>query len=520
MASPPPPPWPASSTQCNDVLDEVLRLVSGPVNYHSQERLNCLLLHYFQDDKKGNAFRSMICFGTDLHVVSLENFNKFIILPKSQFEMHIVGQERHVPFQFRHVPSNVRRDLHRTSKIHAHALVDFALAHVSKHHSDSEIIASYVPTTAWKHGILFGGRERSVVTIVDVPPLLVLLERITTALSYSLSLKKTNPYSLFYSAVGGTVWKTSIAPDDMVQEPAPVNYEEAYLRACSQFPAYLRLLLKDQYLDEHAGVAVIATVPEVVAKFQNLMDLAPSPHVEGIDLKVGEGPESKIGGTVIALHQCLSPEFLAYYTVDHDASCAYMADIRSVHKKQRKIRVSSVHHVNTQPIWLQFGETSDVYLYLSQKASVAEEAWLKVVNHVMKLLVDYVNEDIKRVHGNNTPASKLLRVRAFGSAVSSISHPKDGNYGPHDDGKPGTFSKADPNYSLFQLMVPTLCIQNYCHTNTKVTWCPKNNLQVTAGEVEQELVLIHIQAVGVQEYFKHHVRYPPSVEIVLTNSPN
>jgi hypothetical protein len=63
-----------SSTQCNDVLDEVLRLVSGPVNYHSQERLNCLLLHYFQDDKKGNAFRSMICFGTDLHVVSLENF--------------------------------------------------------------------------------------------------------------------------------------------------------------------------------------------------------------------------------------------------------------------------------------------------------------------------------------------------------------------------------------------------------------------------------------------------------------
>jgi hypothetical protein len=34
---------------------------------------------------------------------------------------------------------------------------------------------------------------------------------------------------------------------------------------------------------------------------------APSPHVEGIDLKVGEGPESKIGGNSL-LHQCLSPE--------------------------------------------------------------------------------------------------------------------------------------------------------------------------------------------------------------------
>jgi hypothetical protein len=114
-----------------------------------------------------------------------------------------------------------------------------------------------------------------------------------------------------------------------------------------------------------------ATVPEVVAKFQNLMDLAPSPH-EGIDLKVGEGRESKIGGTVIASTNASSPEFLAYYTVDH-ASCAYMADIRSFIKNNWKIRVSPVHHVNTQPIWLQFGETSDVYLYLSQKASVAEE---------------------------------------------------------------------------------------------------------------------------------------------------
>jgi hypothetical protein len=71
------------------------------------------------------------------------------------------------------------------------------------------------------------------VTIVDASTI-VLLERITACPSFF----ENQPYSLFYSAVWYGV-KTSIAPDDMVQEPAPVNYEEAYLRACSQFPAYL-----------------------------------------------------------------------------------------------------------------------------------------------------------------------------------------------------------------------------------------------------------------------------------------
>jgi hypothetical protein len=89
-----------------------------------------------------------------------------------------------------------------------------------------------------QHGnmVYFGGRERSVVTIVDVPPLLVLLERITKA--PRTPFFENQSYSLFYSTVGVYGVKTSIAPDDMVQEPAPVNYEGAYLRACSQFPAY------------------------------------------------------------------------------------------------------------------------------------------------------------------------------------------------------------------------------------------------------------------------------------------
>ena len=110
-----------------------------------------------------------------------------------------------------------------------------------------------------------------------------------------------------------------------------INYEEIYLRCCSEFPIYFGNLINSQYLDEHAGIEVAHSCPQVEAQFQKLMDLAPPPHVEGVDLKIGKDSD-KIGGTVIAIHQYLSPKFLAYYTVDHDASCAYMSDLRSSHK--------------------------------------------------------------------------------------------------------------------------------------------------------------------------------------------
>jgi hypothetical protein len=98
------------------------------------------------------------------------------------------------------------------------------------------------------------------VTIVDVPALFCwsALQR----LSYSVSLKK--PILLpFLFRVGGTVKKTSIAPDDMVQEPAPVSYGKPIFEPVLSFQP---TSLKDQYLDEHAGVAVIALYQVVANK--------------------------------------------------------------------------------------------------------------------------------------------------------------------------------------------------------------------------------------------------------------
>jgi hypothetical protein len=70
-----------------------------------------------------------------------------------------------------------------------------------------------------QHGnmVYFGGRERSVVTIVDVPHW------------FCWSITKACR-TLFFEKISfpplAVRWKTSIAPDDMVQEPAPVNYRE------------------------------------------------------------------------------------------------------------------------------------------------------------------------------------------------------------------------------------------------------------------------------------------------------
>jgi hypothetical protein len=137
----------------------------------------------------------------------------------------------------------------------------------------------------------------------------------------------------------------------------------------SLFSHHLESLLRDlrKTLDQLAGVVIDVKHPQVVKAVFRLLSQARPPHVEKKDLKTGRGSDAELGETVIAVHQFLSPECLAYYLVDHDSACTYMQDIRSAHKKDRKIRVASIHHVSNQPIWLQFGTGDSVYLYLSRR---------------------------------------------------------------------------------------------------------------------------------------------------------
>jgi hypothetical protein len=237
-----------------------------------------------------------------------------------------------------------------------------------------------------------------------LPSLEELRLQVEKSISYSFSAKAANPKVHFISPASGVAWCP--ASDVEVEEH---NFEDLVLEACSKFPAHLSILLQEdgQYLDELACVHIPYFDPMVAARFQSMYDQSPSRHLEGIDLMRGKDSH-KLGGTTLALHQYLSPAFLAYYTADQD-SCSYMQDIRSSHKKDRKVRVASTRHDNSKPIWLQFGATSDVFLYLSQTASVGEQLWLTVVNFVTQLLMAYINSELKKgVLGKRVPKNQLV----------------------------------------------------------------------------------------------------------------
>jgi hypothetical protein len=498
-------------SQCYSTLYEIIGLhraykSAPPSATHRSadlEQLESLSAKYLQDDDYGAAFRSMICYGHCGIDVSLLLFNQFIVLPASQYEFKLSPPASSLLFKFEKVDGLTQNKLHRDTLIAAHASVDFVLAHVAKHLPipDQAAFSHLGPKNPWRNGIL-GHSVRSLqMNILDVPSLPQLQIRIETAIQYALARRKNCPRSFFFSKESAKAW----CPEEIT-----VDFESTCLLACSEFPSYLETLLKGSphdFLDQHAGVILPSELyPEVEARIQKLMDLAPSPRVEGIDLMKGRQSCDKIGGTVVGIHQYLSPRFLAFYTVDHDSSCPYMRDYRSSHKKERKIRVSSTKHVNTKPVWLQFGESSDVHLYLSQKASVGEEAWLKIVNHLMTLLTTFVNQKIKSCHrGQKVPKEKILLPKVFSEIVSTVGHPTDANFGPHDDARNGTVSKGDPSFSRHLLMVVTLCLQNHAYASTKVAWCPKSDPKWVAGEIWHEFSLVHLQLLGVQDSFLHHV---------------
>jgi hypothetical protein len=156
-------------------------------------------------------------------------------------------------------------------------------------------------------------------------------------------------------------------------------------------------------------------------------------------------------------------------------------------KKKRKICVASLHHINAKPIWLQFGDKVNTYLYLSRKVSAAEEKWLLIVNYVMKLLVDFVNARLMQERPNQVaPANQLMRICRYGTLVENTGPPRCGNYGLHEDGKPGLVDPSDPRFSRFQLMVPTLCLQNHSVSNTSISWFTNEVPKWCTGTVQQD----------------------------------
>jgi hypothetical protein len=496
--------------------------------------LNSLLCDYFCETPFAVSFRSMICFGCATVPVSLAFFNKHVIHGMTDNKIEFAPSPKVSFSQPTLVSEDTRTLLNKSIAARVfetiQALLDFVIQHLVQPGTDTtddesiNIINSYNRIhcmKAWKRAILGWKPEKrksrkqssqlpEAVTLEQLPTMLELKNRIEISLRFSLVQKSLGePLHRFYTGKSGSAW-ARVASD--IGDDEPDDYRALSLQACSEFPAFLNERLKNagMYLDELAGIGPLPSHPDIEAAITALMKQVPAGRVQKIDLNIplGDGG-TKLGGTVLAGHQILSPKFLAYWLVDHDSACSYMKDVRSMHKKDRYIRIASTLHETSKPVWMKFGDETNIYLYLSQKASAAEEKWICIVNFVMKLLCTFVNQYIRKNANGPVPSDELMRLRVFDTAVSNTGHPNDSDYGLHTDAKHGLVDQEDPKRNSFNLIVPTLCIQNHSVASTRVEWLGNEDDPLRAdsvrGSILQEFCLFHLQLLGVQEFFRHRV---------------
>jgi hypothetical protein len=280
------------------------------------------------------------------------------------------------------------------------------------------------------------------------------------------------------------------------------------LQCCSEFPAHLNGVLqsKNTTLDQLAGSSVPHTRHYgVEAMVQDAYDKgATKCGMEWHDLPL---PDKTLGGTVFAMHNgMLSAQWIASYLVDTDNNF-FMKDVRAklLNEKERMLRVFSIDHTHDKPSWMQFGEKKKIFLYLSQRASAAEEGWLKIANYVINLLIEYINNKLAT---DMKGKDYRLEPVEYTVGVSSIANPSLGLFGLHSDSKPGIVDSGVLSYSKFMLMVPTLAIQNHWAETCEISWVGKDDISgPKLCSIRHDFVIAHWQLLNVNASFLHQVRF-------------
>jgi hypothetical protein len=227
-------------------------------------------------------------------------------------------------------------------------------------------------------------------------------------------------------------------------------------------------------------------------------------------------------GTVMKIDNALSPSFTKKYLDAMDGT-KYTPDAKYQHHN-RGYRFATREHLKDgiNPNWILFGEDSGYSVLLSQQVNGGETDLLRVVNLIYQWYSDFVNERFEKEMGANITKKWGLPKSADGyydSFMTMVSNPVNSNYAMHDDGKPGLCVKDQtdddgaviPNkYSKFNLVVPTVCIQNHPKEAAEINFYDKRY-----GDSDKELakvicgtVTIHVQLIGVQQNCTHEVSPP------------
>jgi hypothetical protein len=334
---------------------------------------------------------------------------------------------------------------------------------------------------------------------------------------------------------------------------------KAILEISAQFPAHFSALLAKygcSYLDNVAlapGGSSKSDIKNMALRENRHAHAISPPQITGIDL---HSNDSTLLGTVLKIDNALSPIFVKSYLDGMDMGL-FTQDGKYSHH-DRGYRFSSKGHMadNTHPAWILFGEGSGSNLLLSQPLNSAEVSLLSVVNFIYHHYSAFVNSHFENSFGSRAVERWGLPTDYFGhydSLMTMVANPCSGTYGMHDDGKPGLCiadkiggtrqgcpvtetqagvgsgqnPEADriggsghegpdeeanvPNiYSRFNMVVPTVCVQNHTKETTRVEFYEErlsttNPLGIPAGVVTCSTVTIHVQLAGVQHYCKHVV---------------
>lgn len=293
-------------------------------------------------------------------------------------------------------------------------------------------------------------------------------------------LRKFEAYKLEHTHVSetdGSIWLDSTA-DERQRE---------LLQISALFPKYLEAKLASTYryayLDDIVMSSTGRSLEEISLNCSRNKDnyVISPPKVKGKDLI---GKDNTLLGTVMQIDNALSPSFVKKFIDAMDKS-PYTQDGK-YNKHDRGYRFSSIGHGEedgTLPCWLLFGDDVTSNLLLSQHVNKFEGLLLRIVNYIYHLYSEFVNNRLQRNLGKKAVMKWGLPTNLDGyydSIMTMVANPVNSTYGMHDDGKPGLCTPnkmADgddvdythPNlYSKFNLVVPTLCIQNHSKKTTQI----------------------------------------------------
>lgn len=482
------------------LIDETFELLDGlKISTAQNQRLSFLLSNYFQEGPRAMEFRSLCCFGHRGGSPSLQDFNQLCILPRTNWRTFLDSTFTGGPI-FASAVDHATRSAHM-SDLFATARDNITLIFhdVVQFHPRSDYIKLHIPgrkgiPSSWSLSILGLSRRENPFVLPEPQEL---RNRILLCIDAAIETKESSsPSFRLFSLETGLLWK----PDNK-----SFDASKLYLEECAKFPAFLEAFLaeKKMTLDKLAKVSVARRYPGVEALVKDGFARAKKHGMESHNLFM-DNDKSKLGGTVFAFHNChYSPEWIANYLVETDNNC-FMADKRAqtLSDKERLLRIFSAIHQFDDPSWIQFGEHKNVYLYLSQAASTAEQGWLTIASFVINLLIENINTRLRR----ETGGKYLLSSVQYDVGVANIANPSVGSLGGHQDGKPGIVCPHTPGFSDFHLMVPTFAVQNHCAETTNVSWWLQSDKSKSKlATISHDFFINHWQLMGVNSFFMHEV---------------